>query len=173
MSKGYAPAWLSCSLLISLMFLSCQPAGENVGVFKEEPCPFPLPDGVVEGENFRFGYIHVPEWHDQPNGKTLKLAVGIFPSTGDNPSADPIVMNTSGPGKSNLDNFIPQIAGGLGNYLLPSRDIVIIELRGLRYSTPFLTNDELRNAQKTMMSENLSTPEAVEKIKSALRKSKK
>ncbi len=75
-------------------------------------------------------------------------------------------MNTSGPGKSNMDNFVPQISSLLGQYLLPERDIVIVELRGLRYSKPFLKCDELIEVRILMMEQNLSYEEAMSCTKS-------
>lgn len=155
-------------LFMSIFNISVSSANNPIGEFHEAPCPFQLPDGLALGDNLRFGYVHVPELHSQPNGKTLKLAVAIFSSTNENHLPDPIVMNTSGPGKSNMDNFIPDISGGLGDYILPSRDIVIIELRGFRYSTPFLMCGEVRQARVSMMGDNLSTDRTIEILKFAL-----
>ena len=50
-----------------------------------------------------------------------------------------------------MDNFVPDIAGMIGKVLLPERDIVIIELRGLRYSKPFLMCEEVFETRKSMM----------------------
>jgi pimeloyl-ACP methyl ester carboxylesterase len=145
----------------------------EIGKFRDADCPFPLPDGLVPGENFKFGYVSVPELHSDPGGKTIELAVAIFPSTSENHQADPLVMNTSGPGKSNMDNFIPTIAGGLGAYILPQRDIVIIELRGLRYSRPFLSLDEVREARLAIMDKNLSKEETMDILRKAMLDSRK
>lgn len=154
-----------CSILLfafSFAFLLGQNANQEIGKFREaSSCPFPLPENVVLGENFKFGYVSVPELHANPDGKIIELAVAIFPSTSDNHAPDPLVMNTAGPGKSNMDNFIPQIAGGLGSYILPHRDIVIIELRGLRYSTPFLMCSEITEAKRSIMDKNLSPQETM------------
>lgn len=159
-------------LILSSAIIQGQHAGIEPGIFREAECPFPLPEGVIQGENFKFGYVSVPELHSQPEGKAIKLAVAIFPSTSENHEPDPLVMNTSGPGKSNMDNFIPQIAGGLGNYILPQRDIVIIELRGLRYSEPFLALDEVREAKLSMMDQNLSPSQTMVVLKKAVKASK-
>jgi len=166
---------VSVSLLLVILFspaLTGQDLNHEVGEFREADCPFPLPEGLVQGENFKFGYVTVPEFHSKPNGKTLELSVAIFPSSSENPEPDPLIMNTAGPGKSNMDNFIPQIAGGLGNYILPNRDIVIIELRGLRYSKPFLMCHEISDAKRSIMGQNLSTPETMAVLREALKASK-
>lgn len=159
----------------SLLFLQTSwTAGLNKPAgFTESECPFPLPEGIVLGENFKFGYVEVPELHAYPHGIKIQLAVAIFPSSSCAPKPDPIIMNTSGPGKSNMDNFIPQIAMMLGKYLLPGRDIVIIELRGLRYSKPFLRCEELFEARKSILSKNLTTSETLTVFQDALMASKK
>ena len=162
--KTSHPKTIISLLLIafSISFLQAQNAGKGIGEFREATsCPFPLPENVILGENFKFGYVTVPELHADPEGKTIELAVAIFPSTSENHAPDPLVMNTAGPGKSNMDNFIPQIAGGLGNYILPQRDIVIIELRGLRYSKPFLMCSEISEAKQSVMGKNLSPQETM------------
>lgn len=148
-------------LLLSQLNTNGQTNTDEYGKFIESSCPFNLPDGLVLGENFKYGYVTVPEFHGKPDGRTLQLAVAIFPSTSAEHLPDPIVMNTSGPGKSNMDNFVPQIASMLGQYLLPERDIVIIELRGLRYSKPFLKCDELNEVRKQMLEQNLSYEESM------------
>jgi pimeloyl-ACP methyl ester carboxylesterase len=160
---------ISCLLILSLALTGYkQVANEEIGNLKEAPCPFPIPEEFVLGENFKFGYVTVPEFHEKRKGKTLKLAVAIFPSYNEKHALDPIVMNTSGPGKSNMDNFVPQIAAILGEVLLPDRDIVIIELRGLRYSKPFLMCKEVFEARKSMMKKNLNAEETKAIIQKAM-----
>ena len=145
----------------------------KIGEFTESTdCPVNLPANLVMGENFKFGYVHVPELHNGAESKTIKLAVAIFPCENPETSLEPLVMNTSGPGKSNLDNFIPDIAGELGKYILPRRDVVIIELRGLRYSSSFLRCEEVFEANLNMLDENLSFEESIENLRKALASSK-
>jgi pimeloyl-ACP methyl ester carboxylesterase len=153
-------------LASTLILPGCsQVAEERIGVFREAPCPFDLPEGLVEGKSFRFGYVTVPEFHANPNGRFIEVAVAIFPSTSDAPSPDPLVLNTGGPGESNMDNFIPPLAvqhsGRLGELVLPKRDAVVIELRGLRYAKPSLISEELTKARSKMADKNLSAEEMV------------
>ena len=154
---------ISILLILTLTLSGCkQFVNEEIGKFREAPCPFDLPEGLVLGENFKFGYVTVPEFHNDPNGRTIEVAVAIFPSTSDN-QAPPLVLNTGGPGESNMDNFIPPLAvrhsGRLGELVLPHRDAVVIELRGLRYAKPNLISEELTKARYDMMDKDLSYDE--------------
>jgi len=154
---------ISILFILSLTLSGCkQVVNEEIGKFREAQCPFDLPEGLVLGENFKFGYVTVPEFHNNPNGKTIKVAVAIFPSTSNNP-APPIVLNTGGPGESNMDNFIPPLAvrhsGRLGELILPKRAAIVIELRGLRYSKPNLISNELFKARYDMMDKDLNYDE--------------
>ena len=76
-----APLTLVTSVFLFVFLLvplQCQEKTE-IGKFRDAECPFPLPEGVVPGENFMFGYVSVPEQHSDPGGKTIELAVAIFP----------------------------------------------------------------------------------------------
>jgi len=168
---------ISMLFILSLALSGCkQVVNEEIGKFREAPCPFDLPEGLVLGENFKFGYVTVPEFHSNPNGKTIEVAVAIFPSTSDNPSQDPLVFNTGGPGESNMDNFIPPLAvmenGRLGELVLPYRDAVVIELRGLRYSKPNLISEELSMARNDMWDKNLDYDEILAGQVKALQKTR-
>lgn len=168
------PASFLAAVLVGVCLCSVQGSRSRpaeIAKFVEAQCPFDLPEGVTEGENFRFGYVTVPELHAHPGGKTIQLAVAIYPSLSENPAPDPLVLNTSGPGKSNMDNFVPQIAAGLGNLILPERDIVLIELRGLRYSKPNLICKEVSEARLSMMRKNLDAEEAKAELLRAIKAS--
>jgi hypothetical protein len=67
-----------------------------------------------------------------------------------------------------MDNFVPQIAAILGEVILPDRDIVIIELRGLRYSKPLLMCKEVFEARKSIMEKNLNAEETKAIMQKAL-----
>jgi len=164
------------SMIILLAIAICSFTYGQAGSIGEyvtaSSCPFELPDGLVLGQNFSYGHINVPVFHKQPTGAYIRLDVAIFPCSDPENKKEPMVMNTSGPGKSNMDNFIPQIASGLGSYLLPGRDIVIIELRGLRYSSTFLNCEEVFQANIDMLDENLSYDESMTRLSEALKKAR-
>ena len=44
-------------IAIVIGLTSCNPqTTDNIGVFNEAQCPFDLPEGLIQGENFNFGY---------------------------------------------------------------------------------------------------------------------
>jgi len=89
------------------------------------------------------GYVTVPESHATPNNeRTLRLAVAIYKSPNPAASSDPLLLAQGGPGGSTL-----YLYGNRVSYLVPqilqTRDIVLIEQRGTRFSEPFLYCDEV------------------------------
>ncbi len=137
-------------ILLSMTFitLACSappPAvtdAPQVGVFEQAPCPMPVPDGVVEGETLRCGYVTLPEFHDQPGERTVRLAVAVFSALGEDKVADPLVVAPPGPGTSAILSIGPEVAGGVGQALRAQRDVVLVENRGLVLSEPALMCDE-------------------------------
>jgi len=160
------------TVLITLASTVALCAGANkptLGVFEPAACPVALPEGVVLGSNVEFGYVTVPERHANPTGPTIALAVARFRSLAEDPEPDPLILNTGGPGDSNMDQFLPVMASEIGKILLARRDVVIIELRGLRYSKPALVCDEVFDAQLSMVDKNLSGQESNQILVEAMR----
>lgn len=147
---------LSCSELTQLESVSLQ-----VGLFEEAPCPISFEKEENEQHSVRCGYVRVPESHDDPGGKTLRLAVAVFPGTGGKIAADPLVIAPPGPGTSAIGNIGPEIASGVGAPLRALRDIVLIENRGLPLSEPPLLCEEIVTASFDRLQQNLSAEETL------------
>lgn len=162
-----------CIILITYFTMTGFAAAPNPDIGKFEPatCPVDLPEGSDLGNRFEFGYVTVPEQHTKPGGPVIQVAVARFKSSSDNPVPDPIVLNTGGPGDSNIDQFIPMMASPMGQTLLAQRDVVIIELRGLRYSKPALICDEVFDAQLSMIDKDIRGKEANQILLTAMRAS--
>lgn len=141
----------------------------NIGKFEAAPCPVELPPGIELGDNVEFGYVTVPERHARPEGPVIQLAVARFRGGSENPAPDPVVLNTGGPGDSNMDQFLPLLAGPAGPVVLAERDAVIVELRGLRYSKPALVCEEVYEAQLAMVGEDVKGAEANGKLLDGMR----
>lgn len=62
---------------------------------------------------------------------------------------------------SNLEDFVPRFDGPLGNLFLELRDVVIVELRGLKHSRPNMHIPELGELQVSLLGQHLSSEELV------------
>ncbi len=151
---------------LSLIILAVSFVGyaqnSNTGKFLKAPCPIDVPEGLEESGKFSFGYMKVPEFHAYPDGKTIELAISIHKCQGDSATHEPMVLVTGGPGMSDIDAFVPDLFGDLGALFLNNRDIVIIELRGLKYSKPNLLCPEIDNLQLFLADKHLSTEKTIE-----------
>lgn len=121
------------------------PGATSVPRFEPGQCAFALGSGQVDGQNVRCGSVVVPELHQQPNGKTLRLAVAILKTSG-SAAPEPLVILQGGPGGSSQDILR---AFGLGllpaNSLLKNRDLIIFDQRGVGKSEPALDCPEDRD----------------------------
>ena len=89
------------------------------------------------------GYVTVPEFHSQPDGPTIQVAVVRVPSNGDNPAPDPMFMEQGGPGGSTIQVFaIDAFPAPIIQSILATRDLVFVEQRGTFYSRPSLVCTE-------------------------------
>ncbi|WP_430815547.1 alpha/beta fold hydrolase [Carboxylicivirga sp. RSCT41] len=160
--------------LLSIAFVICIAMAcsskESAPFLVEETCPIEVPEDLIASGKFKYGYVKVPEFHNKPNGRQLELAVAVFKCLGDSATHPPFVLNTGGPGLSNIDNFVPLFADA-GQLFLNNRDVVIIELRGLKYSKPYLNTPEIVNLQNYLVDKHLTADETLtlycDSIKSA------
>lgn len=152
---------ISSLVILSVLFVGCTQKS-NTGKFVKAPCPIDVPEGLEESGKFSFGYMEVPEFHAYPDGKTIELAIAIHKCQGDSATHEPLVLVTGGPGMSDIDAFVPDLFGDLGTLFLNNRDIVIIELRGLKYSKPNLLSPEIDNLQLFLAEKHLSTERTIE-----------
>ncbi len=142
------------------LLMSCDTQGQT-GKFVEATCPLELPADILESGKFLYGHMSVPEFFKHPGGKTLELAIAIFKCRTDTSLHDPLVLCSGGPGLSNMDDFVPALAGGLGDLFLQTRDVVIIETRGLKYSGSFLQIPELEELQLSLLNQNLTADQTI------------
>jgi pimeloyl-ACP methyl ester carboxylesterase len=144
---GLVAALVVSSLPLPVLAGPAGPAGsagpatqESPAVFNEAPCPFPLPDDQIEGEDVDCGFLTVPEFYDAPDGPTIELAVAIYRSPSPTPADEPLVMLLGGPGQEVASILMAFSEDSLISYrpLLERQDVIILEQRGIGYSTPSL-----------------------------------
>jgi|GEM_PF-3054724 pimeloyl-ACP methyl ester carboxylesterase len=117
------------------------PAVETPGyqpTLAERECTLFVPAGDVAGETILCGYLVVPAQRNDPQSKEVKLAYVILKATGDNPSPDPIIHVSGGPGiastsRTTVVEFINRYAP-----MRETRDIILYDQRGIGNSLPVM-----------------------------------
>jgi len=135
----------------------------GIGVFEETACPMPVPEGFVEGETVRCGWVRVPTFHSDPARGTMELPVAIFKSIAESPEPDPLTIAMAGPGTSALVSVTPAMATPIGQTLLARRDIVLVDYRGLPLARPNLMCPELDDVFFQSMGEDLSAEDFLQR----------
>ncbi len=95
------------------------------------------------------GVVPVPQRHADPAAGVATVAVMRIPSIAPDRQADPVILLVGGDDGSALD-LAPR--GGELAAAFPGRDLVLVDQRGGRYSTPFLQcgeDDAARSAEAT------------------------
>jgi pimeloyl-ACP methyl ester carboxylesterase len=114
------------------------PTRQASSAFQQAHCPFPLGNGLSEGQNVRCGFLMVPEDRSHVQGSTIGLAIAIFKTPSSHPAADPVLVLGGGPGDAKLQNTGRMYNAGNLAYLLGNRDLIVLEQRGTGYSQPSL-----------------------------------
>ncbi len=112
--------------------------------FEPAPCPFTPAVDQTEGITIRCGFVVVPEDRKNPGGTWIQLAVAIFksPVVATHP---PLIFLGGGPGSFVLEDFGPRITGSLARDLTAGRDFVMFDQRGVGFSQPSLSCQELKD----------------------------
>ncbi|MBI4783013.1 MAG: alpha/beta fold hydrolase [Oscillatoriophycideae cyanobacterium NC_groundwater_1537_Pr4_S-0.65um_50_18] len=148
--KRAYPSGLNAPLLL---FLSCvltpllgapalaqsRPQAISGGVIE---CPMPLAPGEVEGKTVICGQIQVPENWSDPASPRIALTYMRQLSRNQSPIADPIIFFAGGPGGSVLASQGSQ--GFDFTYLRQTRDVIVWDQRGNRYSADLLCPESVR-----------------------------
>lgn len=122
--------------------------------FEREECWFDSPIAILSPE-IECGYVTVPERHDQPNGRVIRLPVGVIRAKTDAPNPDPLFLAQGGPGGDAFAIF-PVLVGQSADHL--NRDLVIFNQRGTLYAQPSLLCTESFDAAGDILT--LSTEKA-------------
>jgi len=156
------------SILIVYFSLTSCAYQTSYGQWTKADCPIPVSEKLASSGNFSFGYMTVPEFHGKPGSQAIELAIAVFKCRKDSTIYEPLVLNSGGPGMSNLEDFVPTFDGPLGNLFLNERDIVIIELRGLKHSRPNLHTPVFGELQEELLGQHLSADELIDIYKDTI-----
>jgi pimeloyl-ACP methyl ester carboxylesterase len=97
---------------------------------------------IREGQNYRFGYLEVPEDRTDVKSALIRLPVYIFKSRSQEPKKDPVIYTVGGPGYTTM-----RAAQYMNSYkYLDDRDFILFEQRGTKYAQPHLDCPEWADA---------------------------
>lgn len=89
-------------------------------------------------KNILCGYITVPENHEIPGGRKIKVAYAILKSRNKNISEFPVLLLNGGPGGEALRN----IERWVDNPIRQNRDLIVFDQRGIGFSSPLPNPDK-------------------------------
>ncbi len=115
---------------------------------------------LKDDPRIQFAFLTVPENHENPDGRFLKLAFVLIKSANANPKPDPIIHLTGGPGGKALTSSI--IKAFKDHPFCQNRDIILMDFRGIGLSEPAFC-PEFQEALFQIITENLTPAEATEK----------
>ena len=145
MLKSYTAtlSFLAAVVLVP-MPLSAQ---ETVPRFEPTDCPFET-EKPLEGVDC--GELVVWENRDRHDEGTLRLAVAILRSTGENPEPDPLVFISGGPGGRSVFHTPARVSSEFWQGVRESRDVIFYDQRGTGFSEPEFCEDLDRVMQETL-----------------------
>jgi len=120
---------------------------EPFTTFEPGACPFNVPPGA----EVECGFVIVPEDHDNPDGKTIRLAVAVIRDQSEDHQPDPVILLAGGPGEKVMENgdIMLQLFGDIH----PNRDMIMFDQRGVGLSEPALECPEWVEAQYELLDE--------------------
>ncbi|MEM9179416.1 MAG: alpha/beta hydrolase [Pseudomonadota bacterium] len=103
--------------------------------FTPHVCPFHTAAPKYDPEEFRCGYVLVPEDRTNPDSRLIKLSVLKIASTTENPDKRAVVRLTGGPGGPSLGPFrISAYQGADTKRFRDAADLIFFDQRGIGYS---------------------------------------
>jgi pimeloyl-ACP methyl ester carboxylesterase len=126
--------------------------------YERAPCRFDEPPGA----EVECGYLTVPERHDQPGGRTIRLHVAVFKSGAASPAPDPVVYLEGGPGGDALKGLALGFEERVAPFL-ERGDFVVFDQRGTGFSEPSLDCPELSDLSYELLDDDLSVAEGTER----------
>lgn len=127
--------WLAGIFLLAGAVL----AQSETPIYEEAACPFGIPQELT----ITCGHVNVPENHQQPEGKKIRLAIAILKSTNPNPEPDPLLFLQGGPGSSAIEFTLRRGLPGAFRAALAERDVILLDQRGTGLSQPSLFCPEI------------------------------
>ena len=92
-----------------------------------------LPNWLLNRERVKAGVLSVPENHDNPNSRKIRIAYAVLERRNKESNAYPIILFSGGPGDSTLVQGMVDFL--LEHPFLEDRDFILFDQRGIGYSS--------------------------------------
>ncbi len=156
-----APVSAVCSALLLAACTQTEAPGPRAtpdgnlryGALIFKPCSLSVPR--VNPVEAQCASLAVPENHDQPEGRSIELAIALVIADGQS-APDPIVMIAGGPGQSALESY-PQVHAAFDD-ALRSRSVLLVDARGTGGSHPLKCQDD--EGRSAAVDQNNASPDA-------------
>jgi pimeloyl-ACP methyl ester carboxylesterase len=133
--------------------------------FEAAPCASSPPPSLVEGTDYRCGFVVVPENWAAAAPRTIRLAVMVVKSQAARPAPAPIVFLSGGPGEPGT----AYAAGVYASLWALNRDIIFVDQRGAGLSQPGLACPEVDRAATRVLEKRLTGAAATKAQTDALK----
>lgn len=118
-------------------------------------CPFHAEAPKYDPDEFRCGYVLVPEDRTNPDSRLIKLSVLQIISSADNPERRAVVRLTGGPGGPSLSaGRISAYQGAATKKFREAADLIFFDQRGIGYSEAHFCRAVPRNFQYGVSTED-------------------
>jgi pimeloyl-ACP methyl ester carboxylesterase len=107
------------------------PTPLSLPIFEPGRCP----TFISTTHEYECGHLWVLEDRDRPAGRTVKLPVIIFRSTGDRSTSNPVIYVPEGDGHSQIHDY-ERILDTVGRAILETHDLIIYNQRGSELTLP-------------------------------------
>lgn len=104
-------------------------------------CRGALPVPTVQGRDVRCAFVEVPLDRAESGTATIDLHTAVVPTSTPDPNPDPVVVLGGGPGEKTIPNLLAPLVSS--RQLDPTRDLVLVEQRGVGPSRPSLDCPEV------------------------------
>lgn len=124
-------------LLLSFAIPFFSVSAQMLGTSFEKSDPFYADIEQDFAKDIEWGFFTIPEAWNNPEGKTIKLAVAILKNKANRKNEDPVLVVEGGPGAGAIES----IWLWMNHPVRENRDVILVDTRGTGFSEPRLCPD--------------------------------
>lgn len=151
--------------LVLLVYMCSNQLFSQTNSFKlEKTTTFFKGEENINEDNIEWDYLIVPENWDNPNGKTIKIAIAILKRRSNKTDKNAVIYLEGGPGAGGIN----RIWSWLDHPLRNNNDIILIDVRGTGFSFPKFCPDLGKEFLEILAKNQNSTQDEQQKMIAAM-----